>query len=131
MYLKEISATGRLTAGVKGIGLDDGDEVVAALPLRHADDQLGIFTTGGYGKKINQKEITTQKRGGKGIICHKSSDSLGYVGAAQLISDEDIILLVGNKNSVCIVATEIPEMGRTALGNLMLKNNKILSASKV
>jgi len=41
------------------------------------------------------------------------------------------VLLVGNKNSVCISATEIPEMGRLALGNIMLKDNAILSASKV
>ena len=127
----EISATGRLTSGVKGINLNDGDEVVAALPLRQSEDQLAIFTTTGYGKKINQKEITLQKRAGKGILCHKSGINLGYVAAAQLVSDEDTVLLVGNKGSVCILATEIPSMNRVALGNIMLRNNKVLSASKV
>ena len=127
----EISATGRLTAGVKGINLGEGDEVVAALPLRHSNDQLAIFTTKGYGKKMSQNEITLQKRAGKGIICHKVSIVNGYVSAAQLIDDEDNVLLIGNKNSVCIAATEIPLMGRSAVGNMMLKNNNILSVSKV
>ena len=127
----EITATGRLTAGVKGITLNAGDEVVAALPLRNPDDQLAIFTSKGYGKKIKQNEITLQKRAGKGIACHKVSDVCGYVSAAQLISDEDNVLLVGDKNSVCISAVEISAMGRLTTGNIMLKNNKILSVSKV
>ena len=126
----EVGTTGRLTAGVKGINLGADDEVVAALPLRHAEDQLAIFTTTGYGKKISQNEITLQKRAGKGVLCHKVSESSGYVSAAQLISDEDNVLLIGNKNSVCISAKEIPETGRIALGNIMLKDNKILSVAK-
>ena len=127
----DIGATGRLTAGVKGINLGNEDEVVAALPLRHSEDQLAIFTTKGYGKKILQSDITLQKRAGKGLMCYKPNNASGYVSAAQLINDEDNVLLVGNKNSVCISATEIPEMGRLALGNIMLKDNAILSASKV
>ena len=127
----EIGTTGRLTSGVKGINLGTDDEVIAALPLRHAEDQLAIFTSKGYGKKMAQSEITLQKRAGKGVICYKVSDASGYVSAAQLISDEDNVLLVGNKNSVCISATEVPAMGRLAIGNMMLKDNKILSVSKV
>lgn len=127
----EIGATGRLTAGVKGINLDTDDEVVAALPLRNINDQLAIFSSKGYGKKIAQSEITLQKRAGKGILCYKVNDESGYVSAAQLVSDEDNILLIGNKNSICISATEVSEMGRLALGNLILKNNNLLSASKV
>ena len=127
----DISTTGRLTAGVKGINLTEGDQVVAALPLRHSTDQLAIFTSKGYGKKIAQSELILQKRAGKGVICHKVNDVSGYVSACQLISDEDTVLLVGDKNSMCISATEIPEMGRVALGNTMLKGNNILSVSKV
>lgn len=127
----EISTTGRLTSGIKGITISADDEVIAALPLRHSEDQLAIFTTKGYGKKIAQKEITLQKRAGKGVACHKPSDINGYVSGAQLISDEDVVLLVGDKTSVCLNATEIPELGRTSLGNIMLKGNKILSVSKV
>ena len=127
----EINATGRLTAGVKGINLSDGDEVVAALPIRHSEDSLAIFSTKGYGKKIKLNDITLQKRGGKGIIIYKPNDLYGNASCGQLVSDEDIVLLIGNKNSVCINATEIPEMGRVAYGNIMLKNNNIVSASKV
>ena len=47
------------------------------------------------------------------------------------MSDEDTVLLIGDKTSICINATEIPETGRTAMGNIMLKGNDILSVSKV
>lgn len=127
----EISATSRLTSGVKGINLTEDDEVIAALPLRNSGDQLAVFTSKGFGKKIDQKDITLQKRGGKGVLVLKSNGTDEYISAGQLITDEDNILLVGDKNSVCITATEIPALGRLSIGNIMLKNNKILSASKI
>ena len=126
----EITATGRLTAGVKGITLNAGDEVVAALPLRNPDDQLAIFTSKGYGKKIKQNEITLQKRAGKGIACHKVSDVCGYVSAAQLISDEDNVLVIGISNSICIPAKDLPILSRPATGNIVIKD-RIQSVSKV
>lgn len=127
----EISATGRLTSGVKGINLSADDEIVAALPVRNELDDVAIFTSKGFGKKVSQTELTLQKRGGKGISIYKPNDINGNVSAAQLVSNEDMILLVGNKNSICIKTEEIPESGRSALGSIMLKNNNILSVSKV
>lgn len=127
----EISATGRLTSGVKGINLAADDEVIAALPVRNELDDVAIFTSKGFGKKVSQTELTLQKRGGKGITIYKPNDINGNVSAAQLVSNEDMILLVGNKNSICIKTEEIPESGRSALGSVMLKNNNILSVSKV
>lgn len=129
--VNEISPTGRLTAGVKGINLGIDDEVIAALPLRNTNDCLAIFSTKGYGKKVSQSEITLQKRGGKGVIIYKPNDNFGNACAAQLISNEDNILIIGNKTSICISATDVPEMGRAAYGNMILKDNKILSVSKV
>lgn len=127
----EISATGRLTSGVKGINLAADDEIVAALPVRNELDDVAIFTSKGFGKKVSQTELTLQKRGGKGVTIYKPNDINGNVSAAQLVSNEDMILLVGNKNSICIKTEEIPESGRSALGSIMLKNNNILSVSKV
>ena len=127
----EISATGRLTSGVKGINLAADDEIVAALPVRNELDDVAIFTSKGFGKKVSQTELTLQKRGGKGITIYKPNDINGNVSAAQLVSNEDMILLIGNKNSICIKTEEIPESGRSALGSIMLKNNNILSVSKV
>ena len=128
--IDEVSATGRLTAGVKGINLGEDDEVVAALPVRHEEDDVAVFSEKGFGKRVPQKELTLQKRGGKGITVYKPA-LYGKVSAGQLVNDDDIVLLIGSKNSICVKGSEIPQMGRVAGGNVMLKGNSILSVSKV
>jgi DNA gyrase subunit A len=127
----EITPTGRLTAGVKGINLGEGDSVIAALPVRHSEDDLAIFSSKGYGKRMKLSELPSQKRGGKGVVGYKENNISGYATAAQLVNDDDMVLLVGNKTSICISARDIPISGRVAMGNMMLKDNKILSVSKV
>ena len=122
----EISATSRLTSGVKGIGIDDDDEVIAALPIRDMKDCLSVFSIAGMAKKIPLEEIVQQKRGGKGLIIYKNND----LAAAQLVNDSDMVLVVGNKSSICVKGEEIPTMSKIAIGNMVLKD-KIMSVSKV
>lgn len=124
----EISATSRATSGVKGINLNQGDEVLTSLVIRDKDDSLGIFSTSGTGKKIAASGLVTQRRGGKGVVCFKSPGDT--VAAAALINDTDNILILGLSKSICISAKEIPSLGRTAVGNIIIKD-KIQSASKV
>jgi DNA gyrase subunit A len=128
---EDISASSRTTQGVRGITLKPEDEVIAALPIRDAKDQLAIFSKSGLGKKINLSELPIQSKGGKGLQCYKPTTSSGLVAAAALINDEDNILILGDKNSICISATEIPLMSRPSLGNQVIKNSNILSVSKV
>ena len=122
----EVSSTSRLTKGVKGMGLDADDEVIAALPIRDVNDCLSVFSSTGSAKKMELKEIVLQKRGGKGFIVYKNND----LAAAQLINDNDTVLIVGNKSSICIKGEEIPTMTKIASGNVVLKD-KIISVSKV
>ena len=127
----EIGSTSRMTTGVKGINLGIDDEVVAALPVRNKDDALAIFSETGLAKKILPKEVVAQKRGGKGLICYKPTEASGLVAGAAMVSDEDNILIVSNKSSICIAATDIPALGRTSIGNQMIKNGKVITISKV
>lgn len=123
---KDITPVGRVALGVKGMRLDENDEIVAALPIHKDTDSLAIFTTSGLGKKVELNEFPLQGRGGKGTICSKEE-----VAGALMVSDEDNILLCGNKNSLCIAATEIPLLSKIALGNIMIKDNKILKVTKI
>lgn len=127
----EISPTGRATAGVKGMGLKEGDYIISALPIRNSQDSLAIFSEAGLAKKIALTDLVTQRRAGKGVICYKTSKNTGNIKAAALVSDEDNILVYGNTNSICISATEIPQLGRTSIGNQILKGCKVVSVSKV
>ncbi len=127
----EIGATSRMTTGVKGINLGADDEVIAALPVRNKNDALALFSETGLGKKILPKEAISQKRGGKGLICYKVSDATGPVRAAAMVSDEDNLLIVSDKTSICIAATDIPALGRASIGNQMIKSGKVKTVSKV
>ena len=127
----EIGATSRNTSGVKGISLKPEAKVVAALPIRDINDYIAIFSENGLSKKTKLNEFTLQKRSGKGLICYKPTEASGKVSAAALVANEDNILVLGNKNSICISAQDIPELGKASLGNQVIKNSNINSVSKV
>ena len=127
----DVAATSRATSGVKGITLKENDYVVAAMPVRHSEDQIAVFVKGGLGKKFPMNELPVQKRAGKGLICYKPTENTGNVTAGALLSDEDSILLIGDKSSICIAATEVPILSRVSIGNQLIKNGTIYSVSKV
>ena len=128
---KEVGPTSRATSGVKGINLGADDEIVAAIPVRNTNDKLAIFVNGGYCKKFGLDELPIQKRAGKGLMCYKPTDATGKVVAATLVEDTDCVLILGDKSSICIEASEIPNLGRASIGNVVIKNSKVLSVSKV
>ena len=127
----EVGASSRNTSGLKGINLNTNDEIVSCLPIRDIKDNLTIFSSNGLGKKIELNEIPIQKRAGKGALCYKPSAATGDVACAVLTSDEDNLLICGDKNSICIEAKEIPVLSKSSIGNQLIRNNKILSVSKV
>ena len=122
---KDIGTLGRLTTGIKGINLVENDEVITALPIHKDTDKVAIFTAGGLGKKVDLKDFPSQNRGGKGTIVSKEE----IIGAA-MVSDEDNILVIGNKNSICFSAKDIPLLSRSGVGNILIKNNRVLSVTK-
>lgn len=128
---KEISPTSRTTSGVKGINISNDDKIVAAIPVRNNTDKLAIFVQGGMAKKFSLEELPIQKRAGKGLMCYKPTDATGKVAAATLVEDSDSVLILGDKSSICIEASEIPLLSRSSIGNQIIKNNKVLSVSKV
>lgn len=127
----EVSTTSRKSYGVKGMSLREGDEVVAMVPLRNPTDNLAIFSTLGLGKKISMNDLLPQGRGGKGIYVYKPTTTSGDPCATTLISDKDQLLLVGNTNSICVSAKDIPLMGRVATGNQIIQTKNLITVSKI
>lgn len=113
---KDITPIGRVTSGVKGINLADGDEVVSSFPIK--DNNLGIAIIGsnGYGKISSLSDFTIQGRGGKGV-------KLGQeIAGTELVQKEDNLLLIGSPNSICINVNELPIQGRTTMGVKVAQN---------
>lgn len=127
---KDVSAIGRATSGIKAIKLADDDEVLIGLPIKNQNEQLAVFTKYGYGKKTNLDEFPLQGKNGKGVIIYKETPGTGPIVGAAMVSETDNLLLSG-KNAICIAATDIPQLGRAATGNIMIKNGQINSVVKL
>ena len=127
---KDIAAIGRVTSGVKAIKLMENDEVIAGLPVRNKKETVAVFSTYGNAKKTKIDELPIQGRSGKGLAIYKINDEIGELTGAVMVNDEDNLLLLGQK-SICIAATDIPLLSRTAIGNMMIKDSKVNSIVKL
>lgn len=127
---KDVSAIGRATSGIKAIKLAEDDEVLVGLPIINKNEQLAVFTKYGYGKKTSLDEFPLQGKNGKGVIIYKETPGTGPVVGAAMVSETDNLLLSG-KNAICIAANEVPLLGRTATGNIMIKQGEIGSIIKL
>jgi DNA gyrase subunit A len=79
---------GRASAGVKGMKLDDDDQLLLACPIANSDQVL-LFTERGYAKRLMGAMFDVQGRAGKGVKCvsfNKSGSTGTYVGAAARIT---------------------------------------------
>ena len=124
--LTEVSPTSRVAAGVKSMNLID-DEVLTALPVRHAEDDIAVFSSLGLGKRLKLSDLSVQKRGGRGVICYKGNDELAD---AAMVNNEDSLLVIGDKNSICISCSEIPILSKISCGNSIIQGN-IKKVSKI
>ena len=125
-----ISPMGRAAMGVKAIKLAADDKVLVGLPIKNEKDNIGIFISKGYGKQFSLSEIPLQGRGGKGVIVVKAANDLEIVGAVTL-SKNDNLLLLGKPNNLCISGADVPVIGRTSLGNIMIKDSVLKSVIKL
>lgn len=128
---KDITPIGRIASGVKAIKLGENDEVLGGFPIHKETDYIAVVSEQGLAKKTSVQEFTVQGRGGKGVLIYKPTPTSGELVGAAMISDEDNLLLVGKPNSICISAIDIPNLGRVSLGNIMLKNSKVVSVVKL
>lgn len=117
----------RIAQGIKGMNVNDGDEVIAALPIANDKDYLAIVSVAGLGKKIKLQEFTVQNRGGKGLFCYKEE-----IAGGAIVNDENKLIVSGDKTSIMIDSKEIPCLNRQSSGNIMIKHNmKIISVTKI
>ena len=123
---KSISAIGRNTVGVKSIKLDDDDLVLIGLPIKE-QKYIAIVTDTGLGKKVKITELPSQGRAGKGVYIYKGANIAG----AELVDDEDNLLVIGNPNSICISVSDLPILSRIGIGNQVIKNATVQSIVKI
>ena len=112
----QVRKMGRAAAGVKGITLAKGDEVVGLELLAEGATTLTVAEKG-YGKRTANAEYRTQGRGGQGIITIKTSERNGrVVGFVQAMEDDDLMLITQNGMIIRMNMGDIKVIGRNTQG---------------
>jgi DNA gyrase subunit A len=113
----QVRATGRATAGVKAIELDEGDAVVGLARTDAERKFVLAVCERGYGKRTPIEEFRIQNRGGKGIILIDASDRNGPVVGIAMVKPEDEVMIITDRGQTIRTAIEgIRETGRNAQG---------------
>ena len=119
---EEVRSMGRMAHGVKGITLEEGNEVIGMDTIT-PDSTTSILTVteGGYGKRTPVGEYRIQGRGGKGIISVKTTERNGLaVGFLQVRDDDQIMLMAAQGKVLRCKVDDIREIGRNTQGVRLL-----------
>jgi DNA gyrase subunit A len=135
---KEIRPMGRAAAGIRGIRLKRGDEVVAVDIIRKSKektkDYLAVVTSNGFGKRTDLREYKLQGRGGSGIKTANVTVKTGNLTAARVLSgDEEDLIVISQKGQVIRTKiSQIPKLSRSTQGVRLMRlgeGDKIASAA--
>ena len=113
-----VRAMGPAAAGVAGINLKRGDEVIAALPVS-PEGELLTATAAGFVKRTRMSEFSPQGRGGGGIIAHKINARSGDLAGAAMLTPEHAFATFVTQRGVAkpVGLDEIPSSGRSTQGS--------------
>ncbi|HEF4747395.1 DNA gyrase subunit A [Burkholderia multivorans] len=113
----DVRPMGREARGVRGMQLDEGQQVIALLVAGSEDQSVLTATENGFGKRTPITEYTRHGRGTKGMIAIQTSERNGKVVAATLVDAEDQIMLITTAGVLIRTrVSEIREMGRATQG---------------
>ncbi len=113
----DVRGMGREARGVRGMQLEDGQQVIALLVAGGENQSVLTATENGFGKRTPIDEYTRHGRGTKGMIAIQTSERNGKVVAATLVEPESEIMLITNTGVlICTRVSEIREMGRATQG---------------
>lgn len=104
----DVRPMGRNARGVRGMQLEDGQQIIALLVAGDETQTVLTATENGYGKRTEVSEYTRHGRGTKGMIAIQTSERNGKVVAATLVKETDEIMMLTQKGK--IVRTEVSDI---------------------
>ena len=129
---EKVRAVGRTSIGVRGITLEDQDEVIGMIIANDLEkESVLVVSEKGYGKRTAVEDYRITNRGGKGVITLNITEKTGQLIAIQNVTDEDGLMII-NRSGVAIrmAVNELRVMGRNTQGVKLinLKNNDEIAA---
>ena len=133
-----VRAMGRVSTGVRGMKLDDGDDEVVGMVVvnKPETETIMVVSENGYGKRSQVEDYRVTNRGGKGVKTLNITEKTGRLVAIKVVTDDNDLMII-NKSGILIrlKVSECRIMGRATQGvrliNLAKKNDVISSVCKV
>lgn len=133
-----VRAMGRVSTGVRGMKLDEGDDEVVGMVVVNKPDleTIMVVSENGYGKRSQVEDYRVTNRGGKGVKTLNITEKTGRLVAIKVVTDENDLMII-NKSGILIrlKVSDCRVMGRATQGvrliNLTKKNDVISSVCKV
>lgn len=112
----DVRSTGRVSMGVIGMNLTDGDEVIG-MQLDTQGEYLLIVSEKGMGKLTAMSEFTPQNRGGKGVKCYKIMEKTGNVVGVKAVNMDNEVMIINTEGIIIrMMCSDISVLGRVTSG---------------
>lgn len=114
----KVRAIGRTAAGVRGMFLEEGDNVIGMLTIEpDQQNEILVVSENGYGKRTDIDDYRVQSRGGKGIKTMQITDKTGKLISIQSVSDENDLMIINRSGlTIRIPVGDVRLTGRAAQG---------------
>lgn len=118
---KDVRPVGRITKGVKGIKLNEGDFVISAKVITNTAKQIISITRKGYIKRTPLSEFNVTGRYTKGGKLQKFKDESDWLVDFLPVEDEEEVIIVSTGASIKVKLTDIALLGKNAQGSQSIK----------
>jgi len=119
---EQVRPMGRVASGVKGIRLEEDDEVLAMEVVTEESGQLFVITEKGYGKRTPIDKYPLQGRGGKGVKTIRAIKEKGRLAGAKTVKKDHELMIISSDGIVIrIAAKSVPIVGRLTQGFRIMK----------
>ncbi len=125
---------GRVSQGVKGMELDEGDFIIG-MEVCTDNTTLLVVTENGFGKRTELDEYKVQTRGGKGVLTYRITEKTGKSIGMLLVSEDDDIMLISSDGTIIrMKVNEISILGRATQGVTLMRmseGNNVVSVARM
>ncbi len=116
---------GRATSGVRGIKLEDSEEVIGLTVISDERTDILAVTQLGYGKRTHFDDYRRQTRGGKGVKTINVTEKNGMLQSLRSVSDSDDLMVVTDKGMMIrMEVSQISRLGRATQGVRLITLNE-------
>lgn len=115
----ELRALGRNSSGVRGISIEEDDEVIGAIAIRQDDSSTAVLVVSenGYGKRSAAEEYRITSRGAKGVKTLNITDKTGPLVAIKAVTDDnDLMIITKSGLTIRVDMSELRLTGRATQG---------------